>query len=94
MTTLSFILYTAGNLPNSAQAVANLQAMCTKHFPDPPRIELVDLLQNPLRGLNDGIMVTPTLLKIAPEPKQMIMGNLSDIPRVLRALSWNGKTIG
>ena len=37
-------------------------------------------------------MVTPTLLKIAPEPKQMIMGNLSDIPRVLLALSWNGTT--
>ena len=32
----------------------------------------------------------PTLL--APEPKQMIMGNLSDIPRVLLALSWNGTT--
>lgn len=62
------------------------------HLPDDHQIEIVDLLKEPLRGLADGIMVTPTLMKIAPEPKQMIMGNLSDIPRVLLALSWNGTT--
>ena len=90
MTSLSFILYTAGNLPNSAQAVSNLKTMCLEHFPGHHLIEIVDLVQSPERGLDAGIMVTPTLIKIAPEPKQMIMGTLSDIPRVLRALSCNG----
>jgi circadian clock protein KaiB len=90
MTSLSFILYTTGNLPNSAQAVSNLQTMCREHFPNHHRIEIVDLDQSPKRGLDDGILVTPTLMKIAPEPKQMIMGTLSDIPRMLRALSYNG----
>jgi circadian clock protein KaiB len=66
----SFILYTAGNLPNSVQAVSNLRAMCLAHFPNHHRIEIVDLLQNPQRGPVDGIIVTPTLVKIAPEPKQ------------------------
>jgi circadian clock protein KaiB len=92
MTRFSFILYTVGNSPNSVQAIANLQKMCLTHLPDDHQIEIVDLLKEPLRGLADGIMVTPTLMKIAPEPKQMIMGNLSDIPRVLLALSWNGTT--
>jgi circadian clock protein KaiB len=92
MTALSFILYTTGSSPNSVQAVANLKAMCLAHFPDQHRIEIVDLLQDPQRGLADGIMVTPTLMKITPEPKQLIFGNLSDIPQVLRSISWNGTT--
>jgi circadian clock protein KaiB len=92
MTTLSFVLYTAGDSPNSVQAVSNLQALCRAHFPDHHRIEIVDLLQDPQRGLADGVTVTPTLVKIAPVPKQMILGNLSDIPRVLRAVNWTGTT--
>ena len=61
---LSFILYTAGASPNSVQAVENLKAMCLAHFPEHNRIEIVDLLQDPQRGLADGIMVTPTLVKL------------------------------
>jgi circadian clock protein KaiB len=91
MTPLSFILYTTGQSPNSVQAMSNLQKMCLTNFSD-HRIEIVDLSVDPQRGLADGIMVTPALIKVAPEPKQMIMGNLSDIPRVLRAISWNGTT--
>jgi circadian clock protein KaiB len=91
MSGISFILYTSGRLPNSVQAVANLEAMCLAHFPDHYRIEIVDLLQDPQRGLADGIMVTPTLVKLTPEPKQTIFGNLSDVFQVLRAIGWNGK---
>jgi circadian clock protein KaiB len=65
--------------------------MCLAHFPNHHRIEIVDLLQNPQRGPVDGIIVTPTLVKTAPEPKQTIMGDLSDIPRLLHAISWTGK---
>jgi circadian clock protein KaiB len=90
MERLCFILYTAGNSANSAQAFSNLQEMCSTHFPDHHQIETVDLSRDPQRGLTDGIMVTPTLVKVYPAPIQMIMGNLSDIPRVLRAISWNG----
>lgn len=94
MTKVSFILYTAGNTPNSVQAVSNLRAICLEHFLDHHRIEIVDLLRDPQRGLADGIIVTPTLVKIAPEPQQMIMGNLSDTRRVLRAISWDGPING
>jgi circadian clock protein KaiB len=93
MSTFSFILYTVGNTPNSVQAISNLQKMCEEHFPD-NRIEIVDLFKDPDRAVTDGIVVTPTLIKIAPEPRQMIMGNLSDTKRVLHAVSWskNGAT--
>jgi circadian clock protein KaiB len=90
MNTVSFILYVTGQTPNSVQAVANLTAMCLANFPESHHIEIVDVSKNPDRALSDGIIVTPTLVKVAPGPRQVIMGNLSNIPRVLNAVRWEG----
>ena len=49
-------------------------------------LEVVDLLQQPARALADGVIVTPTLLKLAPEPVQRVIGNLSDANQLLIAL--------
>jgi circadian clock protein KaiB len=92
MIDVSFILYIARETANSIQAEANLNALCLVHFAGHHQVEIVDLLQDPQRGLADGIFVTPTLVRISPEPKQIIMGNLGDLSRVLRAVSGNGKT--
>ena len=81
-----FRLYLAGGAPNSVRALANLYALCRKHFPDSHRIEVVDVLKEPLRALTDGILVTPTVLKLSPAPEQQIIGNLSEEDEVLRAL--------
>ena len=37
-----FRLYLAGGAPNSVRALANLYAICRKHFPESHRIEVVD----------------------------------------------------
>ena len=81
-----FRLYLASGAPNSVRALANLYAICRKHFPDSHRIELIDVLKEPLRALAEAILVTPTLVKISPEPELQIIGNLSDEGEVLRAL--------
>ncbi len=51
------------------------------------KMEIVDLLVEPRRGMADGIIVTPTLLKLAPKPPQRLIGNLSDTARVLLTLA-------
>ncbi|MEA3208211.1 MAG: circadian clock protein KaiB [Chthoniobacter sp.] len=81
-----FRLYMAGGAPNSVRALANLYALCHKHFPESHRIEVVDVLARPLRALVDGIIVTPTLVKVSPAPEQQIIGNLSEEAELLRAL--------
>ena len=81
-----FRLYIAGGAPNSVRALANLYAICRKHFPDSHRIEVIDVLQEPLRALADAILVTPTVIKISPAPELQIIGNLSEEEEVLRAL--------
>ncbi|MDB4970823.1 MAG: circadian clock protein KaiB [Myxococcales bacterium] len=80
-------LYVAANAPNSLLAVANVKALCATHFPSAHVLEIVDLLRHPGRGLEDGIVVTPTLLKLSPSPVQRLIGNLSDTDRVLMTLA-------
>ena len=82
----AFRLYLAGGAPNSVRALANLYAICRKHFPESHRIEVIDVLKEPLRALADAILVTPTVVKVSPAPEQQIIGNLSEEDEVLRAL--------
>lgn len=81
-----FQIYVAGSAPNSVQALANLYALCRKHYPESHRIEVIDVLREPLRALEKVILVTPTVVKISPAPMQQIIGNLSEESEVLRAL--------
>jgi circadian clock protein KaiB len=79
-------LYVAGHAPNSIRAVANVKALCAEHYHDACVLEIVDLLEEPLRALADEIIVTPTLLRVRPLPVRRVIGSLSDTGQVLLAL--------
>ena len=81
-----FRLYVADDAQNSAQAVANLTALCRAHLPDRHEIEVVDVFREPKRALADGIFMTPTLVKLAPSPVRRIVGTLNQSEPVLQAL--------
>lgn len=81
-----FRLYVAGDALNSAQALANLIALCRTHLPDRHEIAIVDVFKEPKRALADGIFMTPTLVKLAPAPVRRIVGTLSQLQPVLQAL--------
>ena len=80
-------LYIAGQAPNSVRAIANARAICDEHFAARHALEIVDLLEQPQRALADGIIVTPTLLKLSPRPQKRLIGTLNDTSQVLLALS-------
>lgn len=79
-------LYVAGSSPNSRQAVANLTALCAKYLPDRHRLEIVDVLAHPEQALQDGILLTPTLVVLTTDPPRTVVGNLSRLDIVLEAL--------
>lgn len=79
-------LYVAGRAPNSIKAIANLEAICRQHFKDGYKLEIVDVCEHPRRALDDGILVTPILAKLAPAPGANVIGNLGDTNSVLAAL--------
>jgi circadian clock protein KaiB len=80
-------LYVSGNAPNSRRAIANAKAMCAAHFASRHDLQIVDMLKDPDMALADGIIVSPTLLKLSPHPTARVVGDLSDTARVLEALS-------
>jgi circadian clock protein KaiB len=80
-------LYVAGNAPNSLRAIANARAICDAHFAARHELEIIDLLEHPARALADGIVVTPTLLRLRPLPAQRVIGTLNDTAQLLLVLS-------
>jgi circadian clock protein KaiB len=81
-----FRLYVAGDAYNSAQALSNLTTLCQIHLPDRHQIEIIDVLTDPKRAHSDGILLTPTLVKLGPAPVRRIVGTLNQHEIVLRAL--------
>ncbi len=81
-----FRLYQVNGAPNSVRALSNLYAICRKHFPDSHRIEVINVLEEPLRALAESVFVIPTVVRVSPLPEQQIIGNLSEEQEVLRAL--------
>jgi circadian clock protein KaiB len=82
----SLRLYVAGNAPNSLRAIANARAFCEDQVGSRFELEIVNVLEHPGRALADGIIVTPTLLKLSPSPIQRMVGDLSDRKQVLLTL--------
>ena len=79
-------LFIAGNAPNSVQAIRNLKAICQEYLDHAHSLEIIDTLEDPLRALADGVLITPTLIKVTPKPTTKIVGNLSGKSAVLLAL--------
>ncbi len=82
---VKFQLYVAGGTPNSSQALANIKAIQTAHFPE-SELEIIDVFRSPERACQNSILLTPTLLRIAPGPVCKIVGTLTDREYVLRVL--------
>lgn len=79
---LALRLYVAGRSPNSEAARRNLRALLERAG-SACDLEVIDVFEAPERALADGIVLTPTLLKVAPPPTQLLVGDLRD-PEVLR----------
>jgi len=79
-------LYVAGQTPKSVRAFANLKRLCEDHLSGQYRIEVVDLMENPMLADGDQIIAIPTLVRKLPEPIRKIIGDLSNTERVMVGL--------
>jgi circadian clock protein KaiB len=77
-------LYIAGLSPTSTLAIENLKALLTSCIHE---LELIDVMADPDRALEDGICVTPTLIRIWPLPQITIIGSLAQGAAVCQALN-------
>ena len=79
-------LYVADNTHNSETARANLASICAKYLPGQCEVEIVDILRDPMRAVEGGVMMTPTLVKLLPLPERRLVGTLNRTEAVLTAL--------
>ena len=79
-------LYVAGRTARSESALRNLEAICETHLQGQYRIEVVDLLVSPQLARGDQIFAVPTLVRQLPPPVKKIIGDLSNVERVLVGL--------
>jgi circadian clock protein KaiB len=76
-------LYVAGETARSLTAFANLKKICDEHLADRHSIEVIDLSKQPEMAQNDQIVALPTLVRKLPEPVRRVIGDLSNLDRVL-----------
>jgi circadian clock protein KaiB len=79
-------LFVSGFTPRSQRAINNLQNICERYLAGRHRIEVVDLYQSPGAARDEQIIATPTLVKILPLPPRRVIGDLSQVDKVVRGL--------
>ncbi len=79
-------LFVSGLTPRSQRAIDNLKNICERYLVGRYRIEVVDLYQSPGLARDEQIIAVPTLLKILPRPQRRVIGDLSQVNKVLHGL--------
>ena len=82
-----FTLFVVGDEANSHLAQENLRTICAEYLRDGVcTIKIVDILKDFQAAIDGNVLVTPTLFVNGPRGQTTIVGNLSDIDRILLAL--------
>ena len=79
-------LFVTGASDMSARAIRNVRAICDEHLAGRYQLEVVDVHRDASQRSAHDVVAAPTLIKESPLPKRMLVGDLSDTPRVLAAL--------
>jgi len=79
-------LFVTGILPNSARAVINIKAICEKYLKGRYQLEIIDIYQQPDLALKEEIIAVPLLIKKSPLPEQRLIGDLSNLEKVLKGM--------
>jgi len=79
-------LFVSGLTPRSQRAIDNLKDLCEQHLAGRYRIEVIDLYKSPSLAHDEQIVATPTLLRVRPGPQRRVIGDLSQVDRVLHGL--------
>lgn len=79
-------LYVAGQTQKSLAAYANLKKICEQHLAGKYQIEVIDIALNPALAVQEQILALPTLVRKLPAPVRKVIGDMSNVERVLVGL--------
>lgn len=81
-----FFLYVTGASPNSLRAIANTKNFCNEYLEKDYELEIIDVYQQPGIAQKENIIALPLLIKKHPLPEKRLIGDLSDIDKVLKSI--------
>ena len=79
-------LYVSGSTLKSARAVENIKRICEQHLKNRYDLEVIDIYQQPNLAREEQIVAVPMLIKRLPLPPRRLVGDLSDLNKVLFGL--------
>lgn len=79
-------LYVTGRSWRSEQAIVTIKKICERDLLNEYELQIVDLLEQPHLAESEKILATPTLVKSLPPPLRRIIGDLSEVDKVLKGL--------
>jgi circadian clock protein KaiB len=79
-------LYVSGSTSKSALAVENIKRICEQHLKNRYDLEVIDIYQQPNLARDEQIVAVPTLIKRSPPPLRRLIGDLSNLKKVLFGL--------
>ena len=79
-------LYVSGMSPKSLEAIQNIKQLCDKYLKDAFELEIFDIYKNPELASEQSIVFSPSLIKLLPLPKKVLIGTLKDSEKVIKAL--------
>ncbi len=79
-------LYITGTTRRSVLALTNLKKICEEYLEGQYELEVIDLYRMPGLAKDEQIIAAPTLIKKLPLPFRRIIGDMSDIEKVLMGL--------
>jgi circadian clock protein KaiB len=79
-------LYVSRSTLKSKVAVENIQRVCEEHLKGRYDLEVIDIHDQANLARDEQIVAVPTLIKRLPLPLQRLVGDMSDLDRVLLGL--------
>lgn len=79
-------LFVAGTSVVSVRAINNLKNILEQNLKNRYDLDIIDVYQQPALAQEENITAVPLLVKNAPAPKRLLVGDMSDTQKVLRGL--------
>ena len=79
-------MYVSRSTLKSKVAVVNIQRVCEEHLKGRYDLEVIDIHDQASLARDEQIVAVPTLIKRLPLPLQRLVGDMSDLDRVLLGL--------
>jgi circadian clock protein KaiB len=85
-------LYVSRSTFKSQLAVENIKRVCEEHLNGRYDLEVIDISKHPNLARDEQIVAVPTLIKRLPLPLQRLVGDMSDLRKVLFGLDLRTRT--